>query len=147
MTSEDNWILKYQQLFQFYHIHCHCDVPRKAEMATLADWVLYQRSKFKSDPDTFDSHRLRLLKGITNSFVKEDNIKASFDANLEAYIQFKGCRDTISVTNEHDLRGWWKPCRFQGKRFSKGSPTKLKTTLQDFFCVLGMVLFWDFQLK
>jgi hypothetical protein len=57
MTSQNNWILKYQHIFQFYLTYCHCEVPRKAEMATLADWVLYQRTKFKSDPDNYDSHR------------------------------------------------------------------------------------------
>jgi hypothetical protein len=60
-TSENNWILKYQQLFQLYLTYHHCEVPRKAETATLADWVLYQRTKFESDPDTHDSHRLNLL--------------------------------------------------------------------------------------
>jgi hypothetical protein len=64
MTSENNWLLKYQKYLQFYLTHRHCDVSRKAEMATLADWVLYQRTKFKSDHDTFDSHRLHLLKVI-----------------------------------------------------------------------------------
>jgi hypothetical protein len=54
---------------------------------------LYQRTKFKSDPDNYESHRLNLLKGIKFTFVKEDNNKASFDTNLEAYIQFKGCRN------------------------------------------------------
>jgi hypothetical protein len=147
MTSEKNWILKYQQLFQFYLTHHCCEVPRKAEMATLADWVLYQRTKFKSDPDTFDSHRIHLLRGIKKSFVKEDNSKASFDTNLEAYIQFKGCRNTISIPKDHNLHGWWKHWRFQGKRFLKGSPTKLKTILQDFSSVLVMVFFQDFQLK
>jgi hypothetical protein len=53
-------------------------------MATLADWVLYQRTKFKSDPDNYDSHHLRLLKRIKFSFGKEDNSKASLDTNLEA---------------------------------------------------------------
>jgi hypothetical protein len=31
-----NWILKYQQLFQFYLTYHHCEVPRKDETATLA---------------------------------------------------------------------------------------------------------------
>jgi hypothetical protein len=57
MTSENNWLLKNQQLFQFYLIYHHCEVPRKAEMATLADWVLYQKTKIESDPDNYDSHR------------------------------------------------------------------------------------------
>jgi hypothetical protein len=104
--SENNWLLRYQQFFQFYLTYHHCDVPRKAEMATLADWVLYQRTKFKSDPDNYDSHRLNLLKGIKFSFVKQDNNKASFDTNLEAYIQFKGCRNTISIPKDRDLHGW-----------------------------------------
>jgi hypothetical protein len=46
--------------------HCHCDVPRQSEMATLAVWVLYQRTKFKFDPDTFDSHCLHLVKDFFN---------------------------------------------------------------------------------
>jgi hypothetical protein len=96
-------------------------------MATLADWVLYQKNKFKSDPDTFDSDRLHLLKGITFvPFVKEDNIKASFDATLEAYIQFKGCRNTVSIPKDHDLHGWWKHWRFQGKRFFEGQSNKVE---------------------
>jgi hypothetical protein len=45
MTSEKNWLLKYQQLVQFY-------LPV----------LLYQRNKFKSDPDTFDSHRVMLIE-------------------------------------------------------------------------------------
>jgi hypothetical protein len=52
---------------------------------------------------------LHLLKGIKFSFVKEDNNKANVDTNLEAYIQFKGCRNTIlSIPKDHDLHGWWK---------------------------------------
>jgi hypothetical protein len=77
-------------------------------MATLDGWVLYHRTncRFKSDPDNYDSHRLNLLKGIKFSFVKEDNSKASFDTNLEAFIQFKGCRNTISIPRDHDIHGW-----------------------------------------
>jgi hypothetical protein len=74
--------VEYQQLFQFYLTYHHCEVPRKAETATLPDWVLYQRSKFISDPDNYDSHGLNLLKGIKFSFVKQDNNKTSFDNNL-----------------------------------------------------------------
>jgi hypothetical protein len=106
-TSENNWLLKYQQLFQFYLTYRHCEVPIKAEMPTLADWVLYQRAKFKSDPDNYDSHRLHLLKGIKFSFVKEDKNKANFVTNLEAYIHFNDCRNTISIPKDHDLHGWW----------------------------------------
>jgi hypothetical protein len=95
MTSENNCLLKYQQLLQIYLTYLHCEVPRKSQIATLADWVLYQIHKFKSDPNTYDYHRLRLLKGIQFSFVKEDKNKASFYTNLEAYIQFKGCRNNI----------------------------------------------------
>jgi hypothetical protein len=113
-TSDNNWLLKYQQLFQFYLTYHHCEVPIKAEMATLADWVLYQRTQFKSDPDTYDSHHLNLLKGINFSFVKQDNNKASFYTNLEAYINLKGCRKSISIPKDHDLHGWWKHWRFQG---------------------------------
>jgi hypothetical protein len=81
-------------------------------MATLADWVLYKITKFKSGPDTFDSRLLHLLKGIKKSFLKEYNIKASFAANLEAYIKCKGFRNTISVPMDHVLHGWWKHWRF-----------------------------------
>jgi hypothetical protein len=44
MTTENSWVLKYQQLFKFYLTHRHCDVPRKAEMATLADWVFVPKN-------------------------------------------------------------------------------------------------------
>jgi hypothetical protein len=124
MTSQNNWLLKYQKRFQFYLTYRHCEVPRKAEMAILAEWMLYQRTKFKSNPDNYDSHRLYLLKGIKFSFVKEDNSKASVDTNLESYIKFKGCKNIKSIPKDHDLHGWWKHWRFQGKRFLKCSPTK-----------------------
>jgi hypothetical protein len=36
---------------------------------------------------------------------------------------------------------------FKAKDFLKGSPTKLKTILQDFSSVLAVVFFHNFQLK
>jgi hypothetical protein len=80
--------------------------------------------KFKSDPEKDDSRRLNLPKGIKFSCVKEDSNKAISDTNLEAYIQCKGCRNTVSIPKDHDLHGWWKHWTFQGKDCLKGSPTK-----------------------
>jgi hypothetical protein len=77
-TSENKWILRYQQLFQLYLNHHHCEVPRNVEMATLADCVLYQRPKFKSDPHNYDYHRLNLLKGIKKIICKRGQQKGKF---------------------------------------------------------------------
>jgi hypothetical protein len=67
--------------------------------------------------------------------VKVDNSKARFDANLEAYIQFKGCRNTMIFVDGGNAGA------FKAKYFLKDSPTKLKTILQDFSSVLDMALF------
>jgi hypothetical protein len=64
------------------------------------------------------------LRESKKSFVKGDNKKASFDINLEPYIQFKGCRNNISIPRDHDLHGWWRHWRFKGGGLLKGCPTK-----------------------
>jgi hypothetical protein len=106
--------------------HHHREAPPQNETVTLVDWVLYQKNKFKLDPDNFDSHPLCLLKGIKFSFVKEDNNKASFYANLEAYIHFKDCRNTITIPEDHILHKWRKHWRFQGKIFFEGLTNKVE---------------------
>jgi hypothetical protein len=116
-------------------------------MATLADWVLYHRTKFKSDPDNYDSHCLHLLKEIKFSFVKEDNSKASFDTNLEAYIQCKGCRNTISMPKDHDLHGWWKHWRFQGKRFFEGQSNTVENHPARLLKCFGNGVFTGFPIE
>jgi hypothetical protein len=116
-------------------------------MATLADWVLYQRTKFKSDPDNYDSRCLRLLKGIKFSFVKEDNTNASFDTTLEAYIQLKGCRNTISIPKNLDLHGWWKPWRFQGNRFFEGQSNKVENHPARLLNCFGHSIFAGFPIE
>jgi hypothetical protein len=58
-------------------------------------------------------------------FAKEDNNKASFDANLEAYIHLKGCRNTITTPKDYILHGLWKHWRIQGKRFFEGLTNKV----------------------
>jgi hypothetical protein len=55
--------------------------------------------------------------------------KASFDAHLEAYIHFKGCRNTITIPKDHFLHGWWKHWRFQGKQFCEGLINKVEQNI------------------
>jgi hypothetical protein len=137
-----NWLLKYQQLVQFYLTYHHYEVSRKSEMATLADWVLYQRTKFKSDPDNYDSHRLRLLKGIKFSFGKEENNKAMFYTNLEGLQEYNTNPQGPMMIMDGENTG-----DFKVKDFLNDSPTKQKIILQDFSSVLVTVFSQDFQLK
>jgi hypothetical protein len=39
------WLLKYQQLFQFYLVQGHTNVTRANANNLLAEWAFYQRSK------------------------------------------------------------------------------------------------------
>jgi hypothetical protein len=108
---------------------------------------MYQRNKFKSDPDKYDSHCLNLPKGLNFPFVKEDNNKASFDTNLEAYIQFKDCRNIISIPKDRDHHGWWKKWRFQGKICFEGLSNKVENHPARILKCFGHGIFSGFPIE
>jgi hypothetical protein len=44
-TKYYNWLLKYQQLFQFYLVHGHTNVTRANAYNSFVGWASYQISK------------------------------------------------------------------------------------------------------
>jgi hypothetical protein len=126
-TKHYKWLLKYQQLFQFYGVHGDTNVTRANADNSLAEWASYQTYKLVT-VDNYDLKWKQLLNGIGVCCSPSSTPDQVFENYLASYNALRGTRNAITPkkADAKALRGWWKYWRQKGYKICLGSPEKSK---------------------
>jgi hypothetical protein len=108
--KHNEWILQYQQLFQFYLVHGHTNINRRNADNSLVEWASYQRSKMGGAVDKYDQKWKHLLNEIGFCSSPPPTPNQVFEKHLVSYNVLRGTRNafTPKKADSKVLCGWWK---------------------------------------
>jgi hypothetical protein len=126
-TNHYKWLLKYQQLFQFYVVHGHTNVIRVNADNSLVEWVSYQRAKMGA-VDKCNPKWKQLLNGSGFCCSPPSTPNQVLNNNMASYNALSGTRNAITPKKADNkaLYGGWKYWRQQGKYFLLREFSKIK---------------------